>query len=133
MESQSEMHVGKCRQCGIQTCVQCPFLGLFRKITSFWKNLFLQQMAYGLGAYTSYSGSRNSSRYTYSIVACVSILPPLTRSYNSAQLTQLIQLGKISNFRPCFQINVHATQVSLLNSSSSAYNLYNLTYLSQRT
>ena len=70
---------------------------------------------------------------TYSMVACVSILPPLTRSYNSAQLTQLIHVDKISNFRPCFQKNVHATQLSLLNSSSSAYNLYNLTYLSQRT
>ena len=59
-------------------------------------------LEFDLQAYTLYSGSRNSSRYTYSMVACVSILPPLTRSYNSAQLTQLIQLGKISNFRPCF-------------------------------
>ena len=40
MKSQSEKHFGKCRQCGIKTCMTCPCFGLFRKITSFWQNIF---------------------------------------------------------------------------------------------
>ena len=31
LKSQSEMHVGKCTQCVIQPCVQCPNFGLILK------------------------------------------------------------------------------------------------------
>ena len=44
-------------------------------------------------AYTSYSGSRNSPRHTYSMVACVSILPPLLLTYSHGHTTQFSLLN----------------------------------------
>ena len=52
------------------------------------------------------------------------------KSFNSAQLTQLIKLSKISIFALSRSEINHATELRLLNSSSSAYNLCYLTYLS---
>ena len=50
-------YVGKCRQCWIQAFMQCPCLGLFRKITSVWQNLFFTNN--GLWSYSGISCNRN--------------------------------------------------------------------------
>ena len=97
---------------------------------------FLREPKY-LWAYTSYSRSRNLPACSLHIYWHSVRLSPLLPFYMICMIFQLSsaysthQAEQNKHFSPFFRSEInHATELRLLNSSSSAYNLCYLTYLS---